>query len=132
MAQLKDLTIDVAERVGSVADAAEALGKAGINIEGICGFVVNGKGILHLLVEDSAKARTVLQGAGARVTAEENAAVFDIEDRPGTLGQLTRKIAAAGVNLSAVYLATRTRVVIAARELEKARAAAGQTSSSHR
>ena len=41
---LTDLTIELDEKVGSVAAAAEALGKAGVNIEGICGFVVAGKG----------------------------------------------------------------------------------------
>ncbi len=129
---LKDLTIELDEKVGSVASAAEALGKAGVNIEGICGFVVSGKGIGHVLVEDSAKARQALQTAGARVTGEQEVLVLDIEDKPGALGKLTRKIANAGVSLNAVYLATKTRVVIGARDLEKARAAAGEGAASHR
>jgi uncharacterized protein (UPF0297 family) len=54
---LKDLTIELDEKVGSVAAAAEALGKAGVNIEGICGFVVAGKGVGHVLVGDPARAR---------------------------------------------------------------------------
>ena len=130
--QLKDLTIELDEKVGSVASAAEALGKAGVNIEGICGFVVGGKGVGHLLVADTSKAREALQTAGARVTGEQDALVLEIEDRPGALGKLTRKIADAGVNLNAVYLATKTRVVIGAREIEKARTAAGEGAASVR
>jgi len=130
--QLKDLTIELDEKVGSVASAAEALGKAGVNIEGICGFVVGGKGVGHLLVADTSKAREALQTAGARVTGEQDALVLEIEDRPGALGKLTRKIADAGVNLNAVYLATKTRVVIGARDIEKARAAAGEGAASRR
>lgn len=129
---LKDLTIELEEKVGTVAAAAEALGKAGVNIEGICGFVVGGKGVGHLLVEDAGKARQALEAAGARVTGEQEVLVMEIEDRPGSLGQLTRKIADAGVNLNTVYLATRTRVVLGARDLEKARAAAGQGAASRR
>jgi hypothetical protein len=121
---LKDLTIELEEKVGTVAAAAEALGKAGVNIEGICGFVVGGKGVGHVLVEDVTKARQALQGAGARVTGEQDVLVMEIEDRPGSLGQLTRKIADAGVSLNTVYLATKTRVVIGAKDLEKARTAA--------
>jgi hypothetical protein len=132
MADLKDLTIELDEKVGSVAAAAEALGKAGVNIEGFCGFVVGGKGVGHLLVADAVKARQALQGAGARVTAEQDVLVLEIADRPGELGRLTRKIADAGVNLSAVYLATKTRVVIAARDLQKARDAAGEGAASRR
>jgi len=130
--QLKDLTIELDEKVGSVASAAEALGKAGVNIEGICGFVVGGKGVGHLLVADTSKTREALQTAGARVTGEQDALVLEIEDRPGALGKLTRKIADAGVNLNAVYLATKTRVVIGARDIEKARAAAGEGAASRR
>jgi hypothetical protein len=129
---LKDLTIELEEKVGTVAAAAEALGKAGVNIEGICGFVVGGKGVGHVLVADPGKAREALQSAGARVTAEQDVLVMEIEDRPGSLGQLTRKIADAGVNLNTVYLATKTRVVIGARDLEKARAAAGEGAASRR
>jgi len=129
---LKDLTIELDEKVGSVASAAEALGKAGVNIEGICGFVVGGKGVGHVLVADPAKARQALQSAGARVTDEQDVLVLDIEDKPGSLGKLTRKIADAGVNLNAVYLATKTRVVIGARDIEKARAAAGEGAASVR
>src|SRR2546430_9212628 len=82
---LKDLTIELDEKVGTVAAAAEALGKAGVNIEGICGFVVGGKGVGHVLVEDAGKARQALQSAGARVTGEQDALVLDIdEDRKST------------------------------------------------
>jgi hypothetical protein len=128
----KDLTIELEEKVGAVATAAEALGKAGVNIEGICGFVVGGKGVGHVLVADAGKARQALESAGARVTAEQDVVVMEIEDRPGSLGQLTRKIANAGVNLNAVYLATKTRVVIGARDIEKARQAAGEGAASRR
>ena len=129
---LKDLTIELDEKVGSVAAATEALGKAGVNIEGICGFVVGGKGVGHVLVADAGKARTALQSGGARVTGEQDVLVLDIEDKPGALGKLTRKIADAGISLNAVYLATKTRVVIGARDLEKARAAAGEAAACHR
>lgn len=127
---LKDLTIELEEKVGTVGAAAEALGKAGVNIEGICGFVVGGKGVGHVLVEDAGKARQALQSAGARVTGEQDVIVMEIEDRPGSLGKLTRKVADAGVNLNAVYLATKTRVVLGTRDLEKARAAVGATAAS--
>ena len=127
---LKDLTIELEEKAGTVAAVAEALGKAGVNIEGICGFVVGDKGVGHVLVADAAKARQALQSAGAVVTGEQEVLVLDIEDKPGALGKVTRKIADAGVSLNAVYLATKTRVVIGARDLQKARAAVGEGAAS--
>ena len=127
---LKDLTIELEDRPGTTAAMAEALGKAGVNIEGICGFVVGGKGVGHVLVEDVTKARQALQSVGTRVTGEQDVLVLEIEDKPGSLGKVTRKIADAGVNLSTVYLATKTRVVLGGRDLEKARAAVGVASAS--
>ena len=58
--------------------------------------------------------------------------MLDIEDKPGALGKITRKIADAGISLNAVYLATKTRVVIGAVDIEKARAAAGEGAASRR
>jgi hypothetical protein len=121
--QLKDLTVQLEDKPGTLATAAEALGKAGINIEGICGFSVQGKSLGHILVENAANARRALESAGARVTEEKDVLVTEIEDRPGSLGKLTRKIAGAGVNLNLVYLATNTRLVIGADNLAKARGA---------
>lgn len=122
---LTDLQIELQDKPGTVAAAAEALGKAGINIEGFSGFEVGGKGIAHVLVEDASKARQALEGSGARVIGEQPAVVLEIEDKPGSLGSLTRKIAQAGVSVNAVYLATRTRIVIGAKDLEKVRSAVG-------
>jgi hypothetical protein len=131
---LSDLTIELEDKPGTVAAAAEALGKAGVNIEGFAGFNVGGKGIAHVLVEDASKARRALESAGTRVTGEQQVMVLEVDDRPGSLGKITRKLADAGVSLNTVYLATKTRVVIGAKDIEKARAtvggaAAGQTRS---
>jgi hypothetical protein len=122
---LTDLQIELQDKPGTVAAAAEALGKAGVNIEGFAGFEIGGKGIAHILVEDASKARQALEGAGARVTGENQVVVLEMEDKPGSLGNVTRKIAQAGVSLNTVYVATRTRVVIGAKEIEKVRSAVG-------
>ncbi|HEY0493396.1 MAG TPA: ACT domain-containing protein [Candidatus Dormibacteraeota bacterium] len=122
---LTDLQIELQDKPGTVAAATEALGKAGVNIEGFAGFEIGGKGIAHILVEDASKARQALEGAGARVTGENQVVVLEMEDKPGSLGNVTRKIAQAGVSLNTVYVATRTRVVIGAKEIEKVRSAVG-------
>lgn len=119
----KDLTVIIENRPGTLADVGEALGKAGINIDGFCGFPSEGKGVLHALVEDVAGAKRELQQAGFEVRGEREVLVLEIEDRPGALGDITRRIAKAGANIDLVYLATNTRLVIGADNLNKARAA---------
>lgn len=118
----KDLTVILEDRPGTLADMGEALGKAGINIEGVCGFAIEGRGVGHIVVEDAAAARRSLEEVGLEVGDEREVLVLEIEDRPGALGEVSRRIANAGVNLELVYLATNTRLVVGADDLERARA----------
>jgi hypothetical protein len=120
---MKDLTVILEDRPGTLADMGEALGKAGINIDGLCGVPYEGKGIIHILVEDAAAARRALEEIGLEVRGERQVLILELEDRPGMFGDVTRRIANAGVNIDLVYAATNTRVVIGADDLDKARAA---------
>lgn len=117
----KDLTLMLEDRPGTLADMAEVLGKAGINIEGTCGFPSQGKGVVHVLVEDAAAARKALEAAKIHVQEERDVLVLKIADRPGEYGRLCRKIANAGVNINLSYLATNTRLVLGVDNLDKAR-----------
>lgn len=125
---MKDITVSLEDRPGTLADFGDALGKAGVNIEGMAGFGVEGRAVLHVLVADAAKARTALEGAGIKVEGESDALVADMTadaDRPGALGEMARRIASAGVNIQVAYLATRSRGVIVTSDNEKARKALG-------
>jgi len=119
----KDLTVHLGDHPGSLAKVGEALGKAGVNIDGICGVTVQGKGVIHILVADAAKARRALEANHIDVAKETDVVVLEVEDRPGVLGNVARRLANAGVNLHIAYLATSSKLVVAADDLEKARAA---------
>ncbi len=56
----KDLTVVLENRPGTLAELGEALGKAGINVDGMCGFPCEGRGVIHILVEDAGAARIAL------------------------------------------------------------------------
>lgn len=118
-----DITAILEDRPGTLAEMGEALGSAGVNVDGMCGFPSEGKGVIHLLVEDAGAARAALEGAGIEVAGEREVLVVDIEDRPGSFGAVARKIANAGVNFDLAYLATNTRLVVGTNDMEKTRAA---------
>lgn len=123
-----DLTVSVADQPGGLADVGEALGNAGINIEGLCGVGLGDRGVIHILVEDGAAARAALEGAGLNVESEAEAIVSAIPGdvrTPGTLGKMARAVAEAGVNMRAVYLATDNRAVAVTDDNAKALAALG-------
>jgi hypothetical protein len=123
-----DLTVSVGDRPGGLADVGEALGNAGINIEGLCGVGLGDRGVIHLLVEDGAAARAAREGAGLTVEGEAEAIVSSLPgdvNTPGTLGTMARAVAEAGVNMRAVYLATNNRAVAVTDDNAKAQAALG-------
>ena len=78
---------------------------------------------LHILVPHAGAAKHSLGISHLAVTREREVVVVDVEDRPGVLADLTRRIAKAGVDLDLVYVATRNRVVFGAPDLHALKAA---------
>jgi hypothetical protein len=110
-----DLTISVDDRPGGLASIGEALGGAGINIEGLCGHALDGRGMVHVCVQDGAAARAALEAAGIKVEGEADAILGEPvqgADQAGTMAPMARAVAEAGINVQAVYLATNSRVVM--------------------
>jgi hypothetical protein len=105
------------------ASIGEALGGAGVEIEGLFGSGKHGE--IHVLVQDAAAARGAVEGAGLQVSDEREALVVNAEDRPGEMGRIARKIADAGVNIIYLYVASNNRLVFVAEDVEGARSAIG-------
>jgi hypothetical protein len=122
-----DLTIHLDDVPGEMGRLGQVLGEAGVNIDGICVLTTGGsRAEAHVLVEDLAAAFERLAAAGFQVASEQEVAVIPLEDRPGALGEVARKLGDAGVNISLAYLATNTRLVLGADDWARARAALGQ------
>lgn len=124
MTMASDLRVEAENRPGQLAAISGELGKAGVNIEGFCAVATDGRGVLHLLVQDAGAARRALEGAGYAVSAEADALVLsDVEDRPGYLGDVAGRLGDAGVNVEVAYLATATRLVFGVDDLDAAQRA---------
>ena len=118
-----DLTIDIDNSPGALAETAAAISDAGVNIAAATCVGPGERAELHILAPHAQAARHLLAISHLAVTREREVVVVEVEDRPGVLADLTRKIAKAGVNLDLVYVATRNRVVFGAPDLEGLRAA---------
>src|SRR4051812_38375743 len=119
-----DLVIDVENTPRALAQVAAAISDAGVNIAAATCVGPGERAELHILVPHAEAARHSLAIAhGVAVTREREVVVIEVDDRPGVLADLTRKIARAGVNLDLVYVATRNRVVFGAPDLAALRAA---------
>ena len=119
-----DLTLYLDDQPGELARVGDVLGKAGANIAGLCALTsAGGQAEVHILVDDPTPAFEALQGAGIEIIAEQEVMVLNIEDRPGALGEVAHKLGTAKVNLTTAYLATNTRLVLAADNLADAKSA---------
>jgi len=118
-----DLVIDVENTPGSLARVAGAVSDAGVNLAAATCLGSGERAELHILVPHPEAARHSLATAQLAVSREREVVVIDVEDNPGVLADLARKIAQAGVNLELVYIATRNRVVFGAKDLDALRAA---------
>jgi hypothetical protein len=121
-----DLTIVLRDTPGELARLGEVTGAAGVNIRGLAAFTGEGRGIIHVLVDDDVveRARDELKRAGIGLADEREVLVVDIQDRPGSLGELARELSEANVNIDLAYTTFGgVKLVIATDDLENARAA---------
>ena len=101
---MKDLAIALDNRPGALAEMGEALGSAGVSIEGGGAFVVDGRGVAHFLFEDGTAASNALEAAGITVLEEREVLVQRLnQSQPGQLGKITCRMAEAGVNIEVLY-----------------------------
>jgi hypothetical protein len=120
---LQDLTIELENRPGALADMGEAVGQAGVSLEGGGMFVVNDVGVAHFLVNDGVAARTALAAVGIRVTAVKDVLALRLnQEMPCQLGKLCRRMAEAGVNIEVLYSDHDQRLILVVDNMEKGRA----------
>ncbi|MBA3514128.1 MAG: amino acid-binding ACT domain-containing protein [Pyrinomonadaceae bacterium] len=123
---MKDLTIELENRPGALADMGEALGRAGVSVEGGGAFVVNGIGVAHFLFMDGGAARRALEAAGIRVLEERDVLVQRLNQaEPGQLGKISRRMAQAGVNIEVIYSDHEHQLILVVDDPAKGRAVSG-------
>src|SRR3954447_20865692 len=99
-----DLVIDVENTPGALAQVATAISDAGVNIAAATFVGPGDRAEIHILVKHAEAAKHALAiSHGVSVTREREVVVVEVEDRPGVLADLTRKIAKAGIDLDLVY-----------------------------
>ncbi len=120
-----DLVIDLENTPGALAEVATAISDAGVNIAAATCIGSGERAELHILVPHGEAVKHLLAISHLAVSREREVVVVDVQDRPGVLADLTRKIARAGVDLDLVYIATGDRIVFGAGDLDALRTAVG-------
>jgi hypothetical protein len=121
-----DVTVILEHRPGELARLGEIIGEAGVRIRGLAAFTGEGRGVVHVLLDDQAVARcrAALKRARMGIADEREVLVVEVEDRDGAIGELSRQLADANVNVDLAYTTFGgVKIVIATDDLESARAA---------
>jgi hypothetical protein len=119
-----DLVIDIENAPGALAKVAAAISDAGVNVAAATCLGEGDRAELHILVKHAEAARHALAlSHDVTITREREVVVVEVDDRPGVLADLTRRVAEAGVDLDLVYVATRNRVVFGSPNNDGLRAA---------
>ena len=93
-----------------------------MSIEGGGAWVVNGVGVAHFLFQDGETAKEALEAAGIKVLAVREVVAQRLKQAvPGQLGQLTRRMAEAGVNIEVLYSDHDHQLILVVDNVEKAR-----------
>ncbi|MBR0179621.1 MAG: amino acid-binding protein [Firmicutes bacterium] len=99
---IKQISVFLENRPGTLADATETLSKGGVNLRALCVADTHDFGILRLIADDHDKALSVLKEAGYATTSTEVLAAV-IPDDPGSMSRVLRGLAEAGINVEYTY-----------------------------
>lgn len=94
--------VDLKNRPGELAKVTEAIAQQGIDITAFSGSTCGDSGSLALVTSDEAGTRRVLSDGQWKFHPVELVEA-SLANRPGSLAQVTRKLATAGVNIEAAF-----------------------------
>ena len=100
--KIHQLSVFLENKPGQLRTACDVLAKADINMATLSLADTAQFGILHLIVQDWQKAKTVLEKAGCVVKITEVLAI-EVADKPGGLSQILEIVDRAGLNIEYMY-----------------------------
>jgi hypothetical protein len=121
--------VELENRPGSLASVADSIAQKGINITAVSGATVGNQGSVTILTNDESGTRSALE-AGGFAYREIGLVSAAIEDKPGTLAAVARRLADAGVNVEALMLTGmdggKVSIAIGVSDTEAAKRALGE------
>ncbi|MBZ5568089.1 MAG: ACT domain-containing protein [Acidobacteriia bacterium] len=102
MAKVKQLTVALENQPGALAQVAQVLADAKVNIVALLGSTAGTQGSAQVVVDNVNKAKKALKQAGTSYT-EGTLEQFELNNKPGALAEATGKLAKKGINIDFAY-----------------------------
>ena len=96
------LTVYIDNRKGTLSALATLLGRHGVNIYGLTLADTEGHGYARLIVDDTEKARQLIEDSGELVAARE-VLLIRVANEPGELARMLEALAARNLNIEYGY-----------------------------
>ncbi|HPA15507.1 MAG TPA: ACT domain-containing protein [Desulfobacterales bacterium] len=100
--KVEQISIFLENKAGRLAEVAEILAEAGVNIRALSLADTSDFGVLRLIVNDNKKAEEALKGRGFTVGKTDVVAV-EVEDKPGGLHRILNLLYKAKINVEYMY-----------------------------
>lgn len=107
--KVRYVALKVPSRTGQGAAVLAAVAEAGINLSAFTGFPERGQSQIDLVTDDLAKLRRVAKARGWRLSPVKRGFLIQGRDRVGAVHRELKKLARAGVNVTAVDAVTAGR-----------------------
>lgn len=102
MAKVKQLTVSLENRPGTLAHMAKVLAEAKVNITALLNSTSGAQGSAQVVVDNVNKAKKALGAAGLSYT-EGTLEQIELANKPGALAELAAKLAKKGINIDSAY-----------------------------
>ncbi len=98
----KQLLVTVNNKAGTLAEVSSVISESGINLIAVCAYAVDNNGILMFVCDNTTKAKKILKGKKYDVR-EEEVVILTLDNKPGSLHRVTKRIADCGIDLTLIY-----------------------------
>lgn len=102
---VKQLSVFLANKPGTLADVCDEFAKVGINIWALAISDTCDHAVVRFVVSDTGRALALLEERGV-LAIENEVLMIENDNKPGTLAGIARRLARAKVNIEYAYLAT--------------------------
>jgi len=100
---VKEFDVFVQDKPGELARVCEILGSSGVNIKAIASERANSRSTIRIVTDDETTTASSLSRNGIKYDLRD-VMVVGLEDRPGELGKVARKLARSMVNVDSIYI----------------------------
>lgn len=100
---MKEFDVFVQDKPGELARVCEILGSSGVNIKAIASERANSRSTIRIVTDDETTTASSLSRNGIKYDLRD-VMVVGLEDRPGELGKVARKLARSMVNVDSIYI----------------------------